>query len=190
MRSADIRLVIGTRPEAIKLKPVARALRAHGLMPTLVLTGQHATLDCGELGLEAFRRCALRCPGQEDPHAHVRSVTAALLPMLRNSPDLIVVQGDTSSALGGALAGFTGGRARRACRGGFADPRSAAALAGGGISHRDRCPRRTAVRADRDRRREPAGGTGARRNSHHRQHRGRCGARYGAEFAAAFARRT
>ena len=109
MRSADIRLVIGTRPEAIKLKPVARALRAHGLMPSLVLTGQHATLDCGELGLEAFRRCALRCPGQEDPHAHVRSVTAALLPMLRNSPDLIVVQGDTSSALGGALAGFTAG---------------------------------------------------------------------------------
>jgi len=109
VRSANIRLVIGTRPEAIKLKPVARALLAHGLMPTLVFTGQHPALDPAEFGLEAFRCCELRCPGQEDPHAHVRSVTSALLPILCDLPDLIVVQGDTSSALGGALAGFTAG---------------------------------------------------------------------------------
>jgi UDP-N-acetylglucosamine 2-epimerase (non-hydrolysing) len=51
----------------------------------------------------------LDCPGEEDPHAHVRSVTAALLPMLNTRSDLLVVQGDTSSALGAALAGFTAG---------------------------------------------------------------------------------
>jgi len=33
-------------------------------------------------------------------------VTAELLPRLANSPDLLVVQGDTSSAMGAALAGF------------------------------------------------------------------------------------
>jgi UDP-N-acetylglucosamine 2-epimerase (non-hydrolysing) len=33
-------------------------------------------------------------------------VTAALRPLLDSPPDLLVVQGDTSSALGGALAGF------------------------------------------------------------------------------------
>jgi UDP-N-acetylglucosamine 2-epimerase (non-hydrolysing) len=38
---------------------------------------------------------------------HVRKVTAALLSCLSEPPDLLVVQGDTSSALGGALAGFT-----------------------------------------------------------------------------------
>jgi len=39
----------------------------------------------------------------------VRAVTAALLSRLANPPDLLIVQGDTSSALGGALAGFTAG---------------------------------------------------------------------------------
>jgi UDP-N-acetylglucosamine 2-epimerase (non-hydrolysing) len=45
----------------------------------------------------------------EDPHRHVRAVTAALLPTLARAPELLVVQGDTSSALGAALAGFTAG---------------------------------------------------------------------------------
>ncbi len=49
----------------------------------------------------------LHCPGLPDPHLHVKSVTQTLLPqLLRDPPSLLVVQGDTSSALGGALAGF------------------------------------------------------------------------------------
>ena len=39
----------------------------------------------------------------------MRKVTAAFLPLLRHPPDLMVVQGDTSSALGAALAGFMAG---------------------------------------------------------------------------------
>lgn len=49
----------------------------------------------------------LRCPGAEDPHRHVRAVTLALQRLRGRAPDLIVVQGDTSSALGAALAAFT-----------------------------------------------------------------------------------
>jgi UDP-N-acetylglucosamine 2-epimerase (non-hydrolysing) len=89
------------------LKPVAHALAARRLMPTLVFTGQHPGLEPREFGLDAFPRVDLNCPGQEDPHRHVRAVTVAMLPLLRDAPDLIVVQGDTSSALGGALAAFT-----------------------------------------------------------------------------------
>jgi UDP-N-acetylglucosamine 2-epimerase (non-hydrolysing) len=51
----------------------------------------------------------LGCPGEEDPHLHVRAVAAALLPLLGDASPLIVVQGDTSSALGAALAAFTAG---------------------------------------------------------------------------------
>ena len=78
-------------------------------MPTLIFTGQHRGLQPHEFGLDAFPRVTLGCPGQEDPHLHVRAVTIALLPLLRDAPALVVVQGDTSSALGAALAAFTAG---------------------------------------------------------------------------------
>ena len=106
---ADVRLVIGTRPEAINLGTVAHALRDCGLPPTLVLTDQHLDLNPAEFGLEAYPAVHLGCPGEEDPHRHVRMVTAAVLPQLSPAPDLLVVQGDTSSALGAALAASLAG---------------------------------------------------------------------------------
>src|SRR3954449_3163675 len=92
LRFADVRLVIGTRPEAIKLAPVAHALRDCALPPTLVLTDQHAALDPAEFGLEAYPAVRLGCPGEENPHRHVRMATAAMLPLLSPAPDLVVVQ--------------------------------------------------------------------------------------------------
>ena len=98
--------MIGTRPEAIKLTPVAHALAGRGLEPTLILTGQQV-LDPGDYGLAEFAQLPLACPGRPDPHKQVREVAAALLPHLhRAPPSLVVVQGDTSSALGAALAAF------------------------------------------------------------------------------------
>jgi UDP-N-acetylglucosamine 2-epimerase (non-hydrolysing) len=79
------------------------------LPPTLVLTGQHVALEPAEFGIEAYPAVYLGCPGDEDPHRHVRMVTDATLPLLRPPPDLLVVQGDTSSALGAALAGSLAG---------------------------------------------------------------------------------
>ena len=73
-----------------------------------MFTGQQS-LDAGAYALTSFEQLRLGCPGQHNPHLHVRNVTAALLPALSQGPDLVVVQGDTSSALGGALAGFAAG---------------------------------------------------------------------------------
>ncbi len=101
-----IGLVIGTRPEVIKLAPVAKALAARGLLPSLIFTGQHA-VDPRDFGLANFPRIQLDCPGKLYPHTHVRAVTAAILKLLGAAPNMLIVQGDTSTALGGALAGFT-----------------------------------------------------------------------------------
>jgi UDP-N-acetylglucosamine 2-epimerase (non-hydrolysing) len=79
------------------------------MVPTIVLTGQHPSLDPDAFGFDGFPRIELGRPGREDPHSHVRAVTAALLPLLGDAPDLLIVQGDTSSALGAALASFTAG---------------------------------------------------------------------------------
>jgi UDP-N-acetylglucosamine 2-epimerase (non-hydrolysing) len=102
-------LVIGTRPEAIKLAPVANALRDCAVLPTLVFTDQHPTLNPREFDLETYPAVHLGCPGEQDPDRHVQKVEVSMLPLLKPAPDLIVVQGDTSSALGATLAAYHAG---------------------------------------------------------------------------------
>ncbi len=84
--------------------PVAKALCGRGIAPSLVLTGQHPNLDLAKCGLDRFPAFTLGCAGRADPHKHVEDVFDALFPFLRRRPDLVIVQGDTSSALAGALA--------------------------------------------------------------------------------------
>ena len=105
LRQSRIALVVGTRPEAIKLSPVAHAFAAVGEAPRLLVTGQHPGLELADHRLESFGVTRLHCPGQPDPMLHadlVRSALKRVLPM--DPPELLIVQGDTSSALGGALA--------------------------------------------------------------------------------------
>lgn len=71
----------------------------------LVFTGQHPQLEAAGHGLGRYPLVQLKCPGQDDPNAHVGMVSKAVFQVLaRAAPDLVVVQGDTSSALGGTLA--------------------------------------------------------------------------------------
>jgi UDP-N-acetylglucosamine 2-epimerase (non-hydrolysing) len=87
---------------------VAAALKARGLLPLLIFTGQHPALQPPDYGLGQYPAIRLRCPGRDDPHAHVGEVTKAVAPVL-NEVLLLVVQGDTSSALGAALAASMAG---------------------------------------------------------------------------------
>ena len=103
-----IDLVIGTRHEAIKLAPVAFALAASGVRPRLLFTGQHP-LDPADHGLDPFDRVALDCPGKRNPLAHSDAVARAMADVLADPPVMLVVQGDTSSALGGAMAAYAAG---------------------------------------------------------------------------------
>jgi UDP-N-acetylglucosamine 2-epimerase (non-hydrolysing) len=104
LRQYRIAFVVGTRPEAIKLSPVAHALAVLGEPPHLFVTGQHPGLELSDHGLEGFTATSLNCPGQPDPMIHADLVRAALKRLLPlDPPDLLIVQGDTSSALGGAL---------------------------------------------------------------------------------------
>lgn len=89
---------------------MARALAGLQLAPTIVLTGQHG-LDPVAHGLDAYPLIELGCHGREDPNAHVQDVVRAFASALRSPTSLVVVQGDTSSALGGALAAGIAGTA-------------------------------------------------------------------------------
>ena len=79
-----------------------------GLPPRLLLTGQHP-LVAQEHGLEIHERVELNCPGGGNPRNHALNVARHVAPQLGERPALMIVQGDTSSALGGALAGFAAG---------------------------------------------------------------------------------
>lgn len=98
--------IVGTRPEAIKMAPVAAALEECASVDhRLVLTGQHPGL-ARHFELPAGRVRSL----DFDPRGHSqRGLRKALHSLLlddlgRRRPDLVLVQGDTTSAVAGARA--------------------------------------------------------------------------------------
>jgi UDP-N-acetylglucosamine 2-epimerase len=103
--------LMGTRPEVIKLAPVQMALarRAHDFDPILCVTGQHRQmLDqvMADFGLAADHDLNLMVEGQglADLSARVLQSVSDLLRTV--APDILLVQGDTTSAAMGALAAF------------------------------------------------------------------------------------
>lgn len=104
-------LVVGTRPELIKLAPVARAIARRGGRAHLLLTGQHPALDLEAAGLRGFAhtRLALDLHGLEPPDAAEAIARACADALPATAPDWVLVQGDTTSALGGALGAVRAG---------------------------------------------------------------------------------
>lgn len=101
----SILLVVGTRPEAIKLGPVAAELATLGADWRCVLTGQHTTLLAGtpaETDLAGSATLALASDGNV---ARWMTVAQARLTayIKQVAPSIVVVQGDTMSAHVGAV---------------------------------------------------------------------------------------
>ena len=105
-----IMTVFGTRPEAIKLGPIVKALQAEpGIELTVCTTGQHRemlkqVLDLFEIVPDVD--LALMTPGQTLTDITSR-VLSKLSPMLAEHPvDWLLVQGDTTTAFAAGLAAF------------------------------------------------------------------------------------
>ncbi|CAK24266.1 non-hydrolyzing UDP-N-acetylglucosamine 2-epimerase [Synechococcus sp. CS-197] len=105
-----VTIVLGTRPEAIKLAPVIQEFRACSALETrVVLTGQHREMVTQVMDLfqlSADQDLDLMAPRQTLTH-----VTCAALQGLRDDfqafpPQLVLVQGDTTTAFAAALAAF------------------------------------------------------------------------------------
>jgi len=101
---------IGTRPEAIKMAPVIRALRDEGSIRCRVLaTGQHRELlDQTLAGFDIVPDLDLNIM---QPEQSLAELTARLLLALdsalqKEKPDLVLAQGDTTTVLCTALASF------------------------------------------------------------------------------------
>jgi UDP-N-acetylglucosamine 2-epimerase len=104
-------IIVGTRPEAIKLAPVIKALRESGddFSVRVVTSGQH-----GEICRSALAAFGLTADSELDIEPISGSLADAAGNLLRafgrrfadTRPDLILVQGDTTTAMTAALAGF------------------------------------------------------------------------------------
>ncbi len=105
---APVAVVIGTRPEAIKMAPVLRALDARGLGNALVCTGQHPTLHVADAGMDRTADAWLPLDARGlATDAMCDAIELLASRWLREArPRLVVVQGDTNSALGAARAAW------------------------------------------------------------------------------------
>lgn len=103
-------LVFGTRPEAIKMAPVVRALRDRKEMDvSIAVTAQHRQmLDqvLGLFGIHPDHDLDLMQPGQPLPGLFARILTSLSDVLANERPDLVVVHGDTSTTLAAALSAF------------------------------------------------------------------------------------
>jgi UDP-N-acetylglucosamine 2-epimerase (non-hydrolysing) len=105
-----VMLVFGTRPEAIKLAPIAIALRESAIFdPVVVITGQHREmLDqvLDHFSIKPDFDLEVMSDRQTLSDLTVRTLSR-LTPILEaEAPDVVVVQGDTTAAMTGALGAF------------------------------------------------------------------------------------
>jgi UDP-N-acetylglucosamine 2-epimerase (non-hydrolysing) len=109
-----IAVILGTRPEAIKLSPLVLHFRRYpqDYRVHLCLTGQHREIvhqALGVFGLKPDSDLDLMLPGQTLYQSTSR-ILSALEPVFTSvGPDLAIVQGDTTTTLCGALAAFYAG---------------------------------------------------------------------------------
>jgi len=104
-------LILGTRPEVIKLAPVLRALqdRSAEFEARVVNTGQHDELfntAAAALGVLVDVDLAIMEPNQDLFHVGSATLQKLRAQVIGYRPDIVLVQGDTATAFFGALAGF------------------------------------------------------------------------------------
>lgn len=105
-----VAIVAGTRPEVVKLAPVRAALmRATGLDPVWISTEQQATLN-----RQALDSLGIAPDFRLEPPSDKRSLGGRFAQVMDHldelfgelAPDLVLVQGDTSTTAAGAMAAF------------------------------------------------------------------------------------
>jgi len=106
--SAMIAIILGTRPEIIKMSPVIRACEKQNLDYCIIHTGQHYSYEMDRVFFEE-----LELPQPEynldvgsGTHAEQTSkIMIGVERVLKNvKPDIILVEGDTNTVMAGALA--------------------------------------------------------------------------------------
>jgi UDP-N-acetylglucosamine 2-epimerase len=107
---AKILAVFGTRPEAIKMLPVVKAIRGQpGFSLKVAVTGQHREMLDQVFSVFDERPDVdlnLMTPGQSLPVITSRILTGVTAVIEADRPDVVLVHGDTTTAFAAATAAF------------------------------------------------------------------------------------
>jgi len=110
MRPKRVLSIFGTRPEAIKMAPVLRALADRPEFDSRIcVTAQHRSMldQALELfGIHPHHDLNVMSPGQDLFDVTARALLGLREVIRAESPDVVLVQGDTTTCLAGALAAF------------------------------------------------------------------------------------
>lgn len=106
-----IMVIIGTRPEAIKMAPVIRALQRQGadFRVLTCLTAQHRELldqVVATFGLKVDVDLNLMTPGQSLVEVTARVLEGVSAVLEEHKPDAVLVHGDTTTTFAAALAAY------------------------------------------------------------------------------------
>lgn len=101
-------VILGTRPEIIKMAPIVRELEHRGLDHFVIHTGQHYSYEMDRVFFEDLRLSTPAFNLNVGSSTHGKQ-TAAILQgietvLLKERPSAVLVQGDTNTVLAGALA--------------------------------------------------------------------------------------
>lgn len=105
-----ISIILGTRPEIIKMSPVIRECERHGLDYFILHTGQHYSynMDCvffEQLGLPEAKYNLNVGSGSHSEQTG-RMLMGIEKVLLKEKPKIVLVEGDTNSVLAGALSAY------------------------------------------------------------------------------------
>lgn len=103
-----IAIILGTRPEIIKMSPVIRECERRGFEYYILHTGQHYSYEMDRIFFEQLQLPAAKYNLDVGSGLHGEQTGKMLAGieqiLLKDTPDVVLVQGDTNTVLAGALA--------------------------------------------------------------------------------------
>ena len=100
--------VVGTRPEIIKMAPVIRECEKQSIDALIIHTGQHYSYDMDKIFFEELELrdadYALRVGSGTDAEQTGRILVGVERALIKEQPDVVLVEGDTNSVFASAFA--------------------------------------------------------------------------------------
>ncbi|MFZ2497820.1 non-hydrolyzing UDP-N-acetylglucosamine 2-epimerase [Methanosarcina sp.] len=103
-----IAIILGTRPEIIKMSPIVRECEKQGIDYYILHTGQHYSYEMDKIFFEQLKlpqaKYNLDIGSGNHGEQTAKMLTGIEEILMKDRPDVVFIQGDTNTVIAGALA--------------------------------------------------------------------------------------